>query len=114
LGKRGEDLVIESLGDQGFKLLKRNWRTPYGEVDMVGQWGSTLVICEVKTRHWASQEKFEIRKCLGFHQQNRLKKAATWIWLKHRNEYQKVRCGLVLVTGCGIRWFNLPLLYDQA
>jgi putative endonuclease len=31
-------------------VLARNWRCRFGEIDLVARDGSTLVICEVKTR----------------------------------------------------------------
>lgn len=32
------------------EVLERNWRCPVGEIDLVLRDGSTLVVCEVKTR----------------------------------------------------------------
>jgi putative endonuclease len=50
LGRFGEDLAEEYLRGIGFDVLARNWRCPAGEVDIVARDGSTLVVCEVKTR----------------------------------------------------------------
>lgn len=50
LGRYGEDLAVEHLRRQGLVILARNWRCPVGELDVVARDGSTLVICEVKTR----------------------------------------------------------------
>jgi putative endonuclease len=50
LGRYGEDLAEEHLRRQGMVILARNWRCPVGELDIVARDGSTLVICEVKTR----------------------------------------------------------------
>ena len=48
-GKAGEDSATALLVQQGFKILKRNWRTPYGEVDLVASKGTILFIFEIKT-----------------------------------------------------------------
>jgi putative endonuclease len=50
LGRYGEDLAVEHLRGQGLVILARNWRCPTGELDVIARDGSSLVICEVKTR----------------------------------------------------------------
>jgi putative endonuclease len=53
LGRRGEDLAAEYLTDRGLVVLSRNWRCREGELDVVATDGTTLVVCEVKTRSTA-------------------------------------------------------------
>ena len=36
--------------EHGLQVVERNWRCRSGEIDVVARDGSTLVICEVKTR----------------------------------------------------------------
>ena len=50
LGEWGEGLAARFLEGQGFTLLDRRWRCRQGEIDIVARDGTTLVICEVKTR----------------------------------------------------------------
>lgn len=50
LGAYGENVAARHLVDQGLVLLERNWRCDEGEVDLVLRDGTTLVVCEVKTR----------------------------------------------------------------
>jgi putative endonuclease len=50
LGKWGEVLAADFLENQGYLIIERNCRTPYGEVDIVAQEGDVLVFVEVKTR----------------------------------------------------------------
>jgi putative endonuclease len=50
LGRYGEDLAVEHLRSQGLVILARNWRCATGELDVIARDGSSLVICEVKTR----------------------------------------------------------------
>jgi putative endonuclease len=50
LGRAGEDLALAHLERLGFKLVARNRRTRYGELDLVVFDGTTLVFAEVKTR----------------------------------------------------------------
>lgn len=50
LGRKGEKLAAGYLKRRGYKILKRNYRTPFGEADIVAQDGETVVFCEVKAR----------------------------------------------------------------
>ena len=50
LGRRGEDLAVEYLQEQGLVVLSRNWRCRDGELDVVATDSHRLVVCEVKTR----------------------------------------------------------------
>lgn len=50
LGAWGERLAEAYLIDQGLELLERNFRTSYGEIDLVMLQGDQLVFVEVKTR----------------------------------------------------------------
>lgn len=50
LGKQGERLAEQYLKKQGYRLIKRNYTTPYGEADLVFSHGDEIVFVEVKTR----------------------------------------------------------------
>lgn len=54
LGRWGEELASKYLEDQGYEILERNVRTPYGEIDLVACLeqpdSCTIVLVEVKTR----------------------------------------------------------------
>jgi len=49
-GNRGEDLATEFLGNKGYLILERNFRTRFGEIDIVCLDGEILVFVEVKTK----------------------------------------------------------------
>jgi len=50
LGRWGEALAADFLVHKGYKIIARNVRTPYGEIDLIAQTSERLVFVEVKTR----------------------------------------------------------------
>ncbi len=50
LGKFGEDVACEYLKKKGFKILERNYKTKFGEIDIVAKTkDKVLVFVEVKS-----------------------------------------------------------------
>ncbi|MDQ6470172.1 MULTISPECIES: YraN family protein [unclassified Flavobacterium] len=50
LGKKGEELAVEFLQQNDYKILDRNWTFQKAEIDIIAQKDSILAIVEVKTR----------------------------------------------------------------
>ena len=50
LGDFGEEEAVRHLERRGHEILDRNFRTRYGELDVVSRTADCLVFCEVKTR----------------------------------------------------------------
>lgn len=49
-GKEGEKLAASYLKSQGYRIIERNFKKRYGEIDIIAQEEETLVFIEVKTR----------------------------------------------------------------
>lgn len=60
IGKLGEDAACDFLKEKGFKILFRNARNKFGELDIVARdRDNTLVFVEVKTiRQYGNSETF--------------------------------------------------------
>ena len=54
-GNKGETLVTEYLERKGYKILSRNYRSKWGEIDIVAKINQIVVFVEVKTK---STDKF--------------------------------------------------------
>ena len=50
LGEAGEELAARHLLRRGFRILERNYRTRWGELDIVAFDGTTIAFVEVKSR----------------------------------------------------------------
>jgi len=65
LGKEGEAFAVEFLTARGYVILKANYRTKVGEVDLVARDGDAVCFIEVKTRQddgWDAFEAVDKRK----------------------------------------------------
>jgi len=49
-GEEAEERAVRFLARQGLQVLARNYRTRFGEVDVVAREGATLVFVEVRAR----------------------------------------------------------------
>ena len=50
IGTWGETVAAEFLLQRGYDIVAQNFRTPYGEIDLVARQGDITVFVEVKTR----------------------------------------------------------------
>jgi putative endonuclease len=101
IGRAAEDLVATRLAESGWKLVERNARTRFGELDIVALDGSTLVFVEVKAGRESSAFGPE-RPILGVdrRKQQRVRRLAT-AWMSERRDapyYAEIRFDAVGVT----------------
>jgi putative endonuclease len=50
-GKEGEDKAVATLKREGYKIVERNYRNLFGEIDIIAEEGGYLVFVEVKKRN---------------------------------------------------------------
>lgn len=66
VGKWGEETAADYLRQQGYEILARNARTPYGEIDIIARQGDVTIFVEVKTltasRHYFPEHNVTARK----------------------------------------------------
>lgn len=71
LGDLGEAVAAEALERSGVRIIARNARTRYGEIDLIGQDRRGVVFVEVKTRRVGSfvsaREAVSARKLARLH-----------------------------------------------
>ena len=48
LGTIAETIVCDYLKTQGYTIIRRNWRKPWGEIDIIAERDGGLVFIEVK------------------------------------------------------------------
>jgi len=82
LGESGERAAEAHLRRLGFEVLERNYRTRWGELDLVCFDGTTIVFCEVKARRAGSGGPWD---ALGLRKRNQVRSIAAR-WLAERTE----------------------------
>ncbi len=95
-GARAEQLAADFLRARGFRILQRNVRTPYGEIDIVGQEAGMLVLVEVRYRASAlfgHPEATVLGKKFA-----RMRASAEW-YVAHVNWAHHYRIDVVGITG---------------
>lgn len=50
LGKLGEDIACKFFENNGIKIIKRNYFSKFGEIDLIGIENQTIIFIEVKLR----------------------------------------------------------------
>jgi putative endonuclease len=53
-GRAGEALAVEHLRAIGYTIVATNWRTRFGEIDVVARDRDTVVVVEVRSRRSAA------------------------------------------------------------
>ena len=84
LGRKGERLVESYLKKQGCKILKRNYRTPFGEADLIVEDGDEIAFVEVKTRECVSYGT--PAEAVDKNKQQRYHMIAKFYWMKTKEE----------------------------
>ncbi len=88
LGRLGEELAAAHFERLGLRVLARNVRTRYGEIDLIACGGGVLVFAEVKTRTSRTGAVAGDRRPLaglGPRQRRRLRRlAAAWLCQSER------------------------------
>ena len=61
LGDLGEELAANHLRSKGYKIIKRNYVSPIGEIDIIAENRDTLAFVEVKSRTTGVGASYESR-----------------------------------------------------
>lgn len=99
LGFWGERKAAHCLKNNGYKILERNFRCPFGEVDIIAQKGDTVAFIEVKTRR--SVAYGAPNEAVGRDRMNRYKNCARFYYA-NREFDRTVRFDIIEVTKEGV------------
>ncbi|MDO8524755.1 MAG: YraN family protein [bacterium] len=83
IGQIGEDIATDYLKKKGYKILERNFKTKWGELDIVASHKRTIVFVEVKTLIKKTASEFLPEDEITYHKAQQLQKM-TQIYLSHK------------------------------
>ena len=108
-GFSGEQSAYQYLRRHGYKIVARNYRKRFGEVDLIGWDGDTLAFVEVKSR--TGQERGRPEEAVHKSKQRQICRVAREYRNRHRFSDVKYRFDVVSITGVGEQQ-HLVLLKD--
>lgn len=94
LGKQGEEIALEYLIKIGLRIIVKNFRSKFGEIDIVAQKENKIFFIEVKTR--ANLDKGMPYEAVDLRKKSQMKRAATYFLLE--NDYKKYKYSLGVVS----------------
>lgn len=84
LGRNGELKAVNHLKRKGYKILDKNYQTPFGEADIICSYNGEIVFVEVKTR---TSDKFGLPKeAVDSKKQEKYRKIASYYILTNKLE----------------------------
>lgn len=108
-GQRWESRAWQHLKQHGCELVARNFRSRFGEIDLIVTDQQTLVFCEVRYRGRGALDS--AAESITAHKQRRLVKAAQFFLLKRPGWQQaRMRFDVICVDdsadGVHLRWIR--------
>lgn len=94
-GNEGERMAQRFLESLGFRILDKQFRCRFGEVDLIALDGDTIVFVEVKTRQ--SDRKGQPAEAVTPHKQQQIVKVALHYLKRHGWLDRRSRCDVVAI-----------------
>jgi putative endonuclease len=86
-GKKGEEQVAAALKSAGMEIIARNFRSKYGEIDIVALGGETIIFVEVKA--WSAYGLEDLQYGIDARKQRKIIKTAKY-FLSENRKYNKM------------------------
>ena len=110
-GALGEEEAVMALKRQGYKILERNHRTRFGEIDVIAEEGGALVFIEVKKRNTG---RFgDALSAVTRTKQRHMVKSALWYLKRHRCFDRRVRFDAVGLDGSRVKIVKNAFLVEE-
>ncbi len=112
LGQQGESIATQHLLGLGWQLVERNWRCRMGEIDLIMQDGTVLVIVEVRTRRGKVAMENALASVNARKQAKLMELAMTYRLEKNINEATSIRIDVVGVALGNDGTFAVKVIHD--
>ena len=95
-GRAGEDYAVTLLKNRGYQIITRNFRSRFGEIDIIPKDSETLVFVEVKTR--LSRKFGEPEEAVTGQKLFKIQKVGEFFSLTHPTLPKKFRIDVVAIN----------------
>jgi len=95
VGKAGEEFGRDYLKRNGYRILHQNFRSPFGEIDVIAEHDGVLAFIEIKTRKSAAFGAPE--EAVDRLKQARLAKIASWYLVRRGRQEPTVRFDILAI-----------------
>jgi putative endonuclease len=96
--KEAEEAATKFLKRKGYRIIERNYRTRFGEIDIVARYGGYLVFVEVKS----GKSEFFPRTRVDLSKVKKIELAANEYLLERKVKYEALRIDVIEVSEKGI------------
>ncbi len=97
-GREGEVLALRHLEREGYRVVERNYRCAFGEMDIIARDGEVLVFVEVKSRRTG---RFGVpQSAVGYRKQKKMSAVALCYLKEKRLLESPARFDVVAVRFC--------------
>ncbi len=95
LGKHGEERAARYLQKKGYKIIKTNYYTRYGELDIVCEKKGEIIFVEVKTRRTTTYGTPE--ESITYQKMQHIKKAALIYLNEWKQPFKGIRFDVITI-----------------
>lgn len=81
-GRKGEEQAVTALETAGMEIIAKNFRSKFGEIDIIARENDTIVFVEVKT--WSVYGMEDLRFGINDKKQNKIVKTAKYFLSENR------------------------------
>jgi putative endonuclease len=110
VGSKYEDMAVSFLYAQGVKVIERNFRSRYGEIDIVGHDGDYYIFFEVKYRKTGALGDPAL--AVDQRKQYRISRVADYFRVYRKlKDNDNVRFDVIAILGDEIKWYKNAFEY---
>ncbi|TKJ40289.1 YraN family protein [candidate division LCP-89 bacterium B3_LCP] len=95
IGNEAEGQAAQYLQNKGYRIIVRNYRIRFAEIDIIAQKDDVLVFCEVKSSRFSGESHPEIR--VGHKKQIKIAKCAQSFLVENRPSFDSCRFDIISV-----------------
>lgn len=100
MGTAYEQQAVDFLKQQGYEIVKQNYRCPFGEIDIIAKKDNSLIIIEVKYR--TNNDCGDPLESVNYRKQKRISKSTLYYYMEQGyHENYPCRFDVVAIYGNG-------------